>query len=217
MQLRNDSRGYGAVTKLLHWLTVAALAAQFLVGYRMATEADVADVDCDPPGEDISGGDLSDEEDDRLDRLEEECEAAQELLEDRADDLVGSAWDDLIAGNLSEAGLSLPEAHVLLGVAIIVLGVLRLGWRRAAPLPPWAPRLTTADRRAVHASETALLTLQFAVPVTGLLLVAGSDDLTWLHVAGHIAFFLALGAHLAMVLGRGLLPRMLPGARAARP
>jgi cytochrome b561 len=52
MHLRNGRHGYGAVTKLLHWLTVAAFAGQFLVGYSMATDADVADVDCDPPGED---------------------------------------------------------------------------------------------------------------------------------------------------------------------
>ena len=30
-----------------------------------------------------------------------------------------------------------------------------------------------------------------------------------LHVAAHVAFFVALAAHLGMVLGKGLLPRML--------
>lgn len=211
MRLRNDERGYGAVTKLLHWLTVLAFVAQFLVGYTMATEIDGDDVDCDPPGEDVSGGDLSDAEDARLDRLEEECEATQELREDRGEDLVGTAWDDLLTGDLGDAGLSLPEAHVLLGVAIIGLAGLRLLWRRVSPLPPWAPQLTAHERKVVHWTETALLTLQVVVPVSGLLLVAVNDDLVGLHVAGHVAFFVALAAHLALVLGRRLLPRMLPG------
>ncbi len=89
--------------------------------------------------------------------------------------------------------------------------MLRVLWRRLAPLPPWDSRLTEGDRRLVHATESALLTLQFLVPATGLALVLGGDDLLWLHIAGHIAFFLTLGAHLTMVLGKGLLPRMLPG------
>ena len=38
MQLRNGEWGYGAITKLLHWLTVAAFATQFAVGYTMDAE-----------------------------------------------------------------------------------------------------------------------------------------------------------------------------------
>jgi cytochrome b561 len=33
--LRNDSEGYGLVTKFLHWLMLGALTAQFVVGYSM--------------------------------------------------------------------------------------------------------------------------------------------------------------------------------------
>lgn len=33
MPLRNGPAGYGLVTKTLHWLTVAALVAQFAIGY----------------------------------------------------------------------------------------------------------------------------------------------------------------------------------------
>ena len=38
MPLRNGPHGYGLVTKLLHWATVAALAAQFVVGYVMLND-----------------------------------------------------------------------------------------------------------------------------------------------------------------------------------
>jgi cytochrome b561 len=178
MHLRNDQRGYGTITKLLHWSTVTAFAAQFLVGYTMVTDSEIAEVDCDPPGEDRSGGSSSDADEERLDRIEEQCEAAQDQREDQADDLVGTAWDDLLTGDLAPAGLSLPEAHVLLGVLIVALGVARLLRRRAAPLPPWDPRLTAAERRRAHDTESALLTLQFLVPATGILLVTGNDDLT---------------------------------------
>jgi hypothetical protein len=36
--LRNTESGYGSVTKWLHWSTVVALAAQFVVGYLLDDE-----------------------------------------------------------------------------------------------------------------------------------------------------------------------------------
>jgi cytochrome b561 len=46
MPLRNGPAGYGLVTKTLHWLTVAALAAQFAIGYGIdAVSAWVAGTD----------------------------------------------------------------------------------------------------------------------------------------------------------------------------
>jgi cytochrome b561 len=35
IRLRNHPRGYGLVTKVLHWATALLLLAQFLVGYSM--------------------------------------------------------------------------------------------------------------------------------------------------------------------------------------
>ncbi|WP_436699790.1 cytochrome b [Nocardioides sp. BYT-33-1] len=202
MRLRNGEHGYGAVTRTLHWLTVLLLAAQLVVGYTMATEARVARVDCDPVGEDRSGGDTSDVEDERLDRLEERCEARQDAREEAA-----------------EADEGAPSAlHVVLGALLLALAVARSAWRRLTPLPPWDPRLGRAGRRVLHATEVALLVSLFAMPLSGLLLIAGSDDLVALHVAAHLVFYAALAGHLAVVVSRGLVPRMLPGAqRRARP
>ncbi|GAA1536575.1 cytochrome b/b6 domain-containing protein [Nocardioides humi] len=191
MRLRNDEHGYGAVTRALHWVTVLLLAAQFVVGYTMEADDDrVVRVDCDPPGEDRSGGDTSDAEEDLLDRLEEECEERQERLEEAAEDRPS-------------------PAHVTLGLLLLVVALARVIWRRLTPLPPWDPRLGPAGRRLLHASEVSLLTMLFALPLTGLLLVIGSDDLVPLHVAAHVGFFAALAGHLAVVLGYRLLPRML--------
>lgn len=36
--MRNDADGYGVVTKTLHWVTVAALGAQLVVGYLLDDE-----------------------------------------------------------------------------------------------------------------------------------------------------------------------------------
>ncbi|CUR54963.1 membrane hypothetical protein [metagenome] len=213
MRLRNGDHGYGAVSKTLHWLTVLAFVGQFWVGYTLVNDDEAARVDCDPAGEARSGGDTTDAEEARLDRLEDQCDARQDRRDDEAEDAVATAWSDLGSGDLIGNGLSLPEGHVLLGLSIIALGLLRLLWRRMTSLPPWDPRLSTVNQRVVHATEVSLLALQFVVPATGILLVAGSDDLLALHIAAHVTFFAVLAAHLAMVIGKGLLPRMLPGGR----
>ena len=83
MTTTGEVRGYRTSQKVLHWLTVLAVAAQFTVGYNLDL-----DDDCDPAGEDRSGGDTSDAEEELLDRLEDLCET-------RADDydLLGGGFD----------------------------------------------------------------------------------------------------------------------------
>ncbi|MDR7254017.1 cytochrome b561 [Nocardioides sp. BE266] len=182
------ARGYRGSQKLLHWFTVLAVAAQFTVGYNL----DLDDEDCDPPGEDLSGGDTSDAFEDRLDRLEDQCEA-------RADDY------DLLGG-----GFDLAELHLVLGLTVLALGVVRPLWRRVAGLPPWSEHLSTGQRRLATWTERALMLLLVVVPLSGLVLVGtGDDDWLPLHVGAHIAFFVALAAHLSTNLRPAVLRRML--------
>jgi cytochrome b561 len=217
MRWRNGDQGYGIVTKVLHWATVALLAAQLAVGYVMDDDADVSDVDCDPAGEDRGGGDTTDAEEDRFDRLEEACEQAQDVREQDADDAVGSAWSDVWSGGLLDdsGGLGLPAWHVLLGLAIVAIGVLRVVWRRTTPLPPWDARLSRTDRKVLHHAERILLAMLFVVPATGIALVAGSTDLLPLHIAAHLCFYAALVAHVGVVVRRRTVGRMLRGRAAA--
>lgn len=198
MYLRNGTHGYGVVTKLLHWLTVALFALQFWVGYTMETDRDLERVDCDPAGERRSGGDTTDAEEERLDRIEEACEAREERREEQVEAL----------------GERPSGVHVVLGIAILLLGAVRVAWRRLGSLPPWSERLGPRGRRAEGAVEKVLLGLMFAVPASGLLLLV-TDDLVVLHVAAHVAFFMALAVHLGVALGHRLLPRMLPYARSS--
>jgi cytochrome b561 len=191
MRLRNGTHGYGLVTKLLHWGTVAALVAQFVVGYVMVAEGDFEKADCAI----------------EADRLEERCERQQELLEARAEDPLGTAYKDLGSGDILNGGLALPEVHVLLGLLVLVLALSRVVWRRTSGLPPWAEGLSEGEKTLAHWTEKVLLTLLFVIPLSGLLLVVVSYDLLPLHVAAHIGFFATVAAHLGLVLKHQLVDR----------
>ena len=192
MPLRNGPHGYGLVTKLLHWLTFAALATQFVVGYVMATD---------------DGGFEEAECDIRSDRLEEQCEQRQGSLEARADDPLGTAYSDLGSGEILTGGLNLPEVHVLLGLLVLVLAASRVAWRRTAGLPPWAEGLSSGERTLAHWTEKALLALLFLIPLSGLSLVLVSYDLLPLHIAAHFGFFAVIATHLGLVLKHQLVDR----------
>jgi len=108
-----------------------------------------------------------------------------------------------------DLGLNLPTAHVTLGLLIVLVAVVRIAWRRASGLPAWAEALTERERRWATTTERCLLALLVVVPLTGVALVLGDDDLLPLHIAGHVALYAAVAAHVALVLRRGLLARML--------
>jgi cytochrome b561 len=208
VSVRNGPHGYGGATRLLHWLTVVLVAAQFFVGYTMVAEAGADEVDCDPPGEARSGGDTTDAEEERLDRIEERCEAAQERSE--AENDPWASFSDLGSGDLWADGVSRADVHVLLGLSILLMAVARVLWRRVAGLPPWSDHLSEGERTLVHVTERALLVLLFVVPASGLLLVASDDD-DWLplHIAAHVVFFAVLASHLFTNLRPRILRRML--------
>lgn len=207
MRLRNGSHGYGVVTKLLHWATVAALLTQFVVGYVMVAEGDFEKADCDPAAASQDGGNVTDAAKARLDRIEEQCKQRQDALEARADDPLGTAYSDLGSGEILDQGLTLPEVHVLLGLLIMVLALSRVVWRRTSGLPPWAEGLTEGEKTLAHWTEKILLTLLFVTPLSGLLLVVVSYDLLPLHVAAHIGFFATIATHLGLVLKHQLVDR----------
>ncbi|MFB7104545.1 cytochrome b [Streptomyces hydrogenans] len=103
---------------------------------------------------------------------------------------------------------TLLTAHVLLGLAILLLGTVRLVWRLTTPLPPWAPTLGTFERRLAHWTETALYAVTFAIPLSGLaLVVSGEDSLLAAHVTAHVVFFIALVLHIGLVLKHQLVDR----------
>jgi cytochrome b561 len=110
--------------------------------------------------------------------------------------------DDVLDG-----GWSLLTVHMSLGVLIVLLACIRVAWRRLDGLPQWASTLSAAERRVATITERALLVMLFAVPITGLTLVLGDDDLLPLHVAAHVVFFVALAAHVGLVLKHQVVDR----------
>lgn len=206
MHWRNGEHGYGLVSKILHWVTVLALAVQFWVGYTMEADENAFLADetrleqLEERAKDLEG-DARDAAREEVDRLEDELDA-------RADE----AEDQFVRDALTRPTQpSLPLAHVALGVLIIGLGVARILWRRTG-LPPWADHLGGTARAIAGATEKALIASLFVVPASGLLLLFAGSDWLALHVAAHIAFFVAVTAHVGLHLAHarhGHLRRML--------
>jgi cytochrome b561 len=207
MQLRNGAHGYGVVTRFLHWLTVAAILGQFVVGYTMdfdeaSDRAKDRFKDEASRLEDAEGrGETAEEQ------VEAEIEAREDTLDAGKDHQASEVFSDVLTGNASSDGLSLPELHVSLGLFVLVLAVVRLVWRRTTPLPPWAEHLSAGERRLEGLLEKLLLALLFVVPATGLLLVAAGDDWLPVHVAAQIVFLVAIAAHVGLVLRHTVVRR----------
>lgn len=210
MPLRNGEHGYGVVTKALHWLTVLAIAGQFLIGLTMESDDAAFEHEKDrieileDAGKDLpkERGDLAEDAfDDEIDRLEDELDAREE-------EYVRAAFSDVMSGRFLSDGVSLPEVHVLLGLSIIFLGLLRVAWRLTTPLPPWAPYLRPGERRLEAVLEKLLLTLLFVVPVTGLVLVASGDD-DWLpgHITAQVVLIAVIAVHVGLVLSHTVIRR----------
>lgn len=208
MRLHNGEHGYGAVTKVLHWLTVAAVLSQFVVGCTM--EFDQAAERREERLEDLQDrleeqaegqGEQAEE------RLEAEVERREAALEASEDDQISGVFYDVVSGGATADGVSLPELHVSIGLFIIVLAALRLLWRRATALPPWAEHLSGRERGLEARLEKVLLALLLAVPATGLLLVTAGDDWLPLHVAAQIAFLVAIATHVGLVLKHTVIER----------
>lgn len=102
---------------------------------------------------------------------------------------------------------ALLTVHVVLGLTVLAIAVLRLWWRRRTPLPPWAPALSPGARRLAHHTERALYASLFAIPLSGLWLVLVSDDALALHVTFHGVFFVAFAAHAGLVLKHQVVDR----------
>lgn len=208
MRLRNGDQGYGAVTKTLHWLTVLAVALQLAIGLTMDADsaADRAEDEVDAfeeRGEEDaeSRGEAAEE------RFEAEVERREEAADALADSAGGEALGDVVTGTAFRDGLTGMEAHVLVGLTVLGLGLARMVWRRTTPLPPWAKHLSDRERRVESWLEKALLSLLLVVPATGLALVLGSGDLLPLHVAAQVALLSVVAAHVGLVMKHTVLRR----------
>jgi cytochrome b561 len=66
------------------------------------------------------------------------------------------------------------QLHKSIGVTILLLAVVRLGWRLAHRPPPLPAAIPALERRAAHAGHWLLYFLLFALPLSGWALVSVS-------------------------------------------
>lgn len=197
MRLRNGEHGYGVVTKALHWLTVAAVVAQFAVGWTMGADETRLELD-------------KDEIKQLEDFAKHQDEATEEWIENEIDRLEGgldAREDSYFADAFTQEGLSLPEVHVLLGLSIILLALIRVLWRATTSLPPWADHLSAGERWLEARMEKALLTLLLVVPPTGLAVLALGEDWLPLHITAQLVLLAAIAIHVGLVLKHTVVHR----------
>ncbi|MDX1883410.1 cytochrome b [Mycolicibacterium sp. 120270] len=209
MALRNGEHGYGVVTKLLHWLTVFAISGQFLVGWTMEADDEIVRLEkARIDALEDAGKELAKERGDFAeDAFKADIDRMKEDLKAYKDEYMSSAFSDVFSGSVFNDGLSLPEVHVLLGLSILALGLLRVVWRLLTPLPPWAPFLRPGERRLEAVLEKVLLTLLFVVPASGLLMIAVGVDWLPVHISAQVVLLAVIAVHVGLVLSHTVVRR----------
>src|SRR5579863_5067280 len=77
---------------------------------------------------------------------------------------LATLWDDLPNGPKK---LTLLARHKSIGITVLILALLRLGWRWANPTPALPDDLTPYERTLARLTHALLYVLLFAVPLTG--------------------------------------------------
>src|ERR1700740_3560192 len=103
---------------------------------------------------------------------------------------------------------SLADYHVLasihrpLGVAILILVVVRFVVRRLSRLPPFPPTMSHLERRAATAAEYMMYGLMFALPLVGWRMLSAARYPVMLYGSVHLPFILPHDALLYAILRR---------------
>src|SRR5215510_8830179 len=103
---------------------------------------------------------------------------------------------------------SLADYHVLvslhrpLGVAILILVVVRFVVRRLSRLPPFPPTMSRLERRAAAASEHTMYGLMLALPLVGWSMLSAARNPVMLFGSVHLPFILPHDALLYATLRR---------------
>jgi cytochrome b561 len=90
----------------------------------------------------------------------------------------------LWAGQLhGMAKLAMLARHKSVGITILMLAVVRLGWRLVNPTPPLPPTLKPYERFLANFTHAALYVLIFAMPITGWIMTSARGfPASWFNV-----------------------------------
>lgn len=153
---------------------------------------------------------------------------------DESSTAFGAEWDTVF------------DWHATLGLSVLVMAVVRLGWRGRTALPPWALGLSTGEQQLAHRTEQVMYAVMFVKPVSGYVLAGAAghkidlfgvvgignpfganealnDIALAFHILSGVAFLIAWVIHVGQALRHqfvkrdGLLERMLPGTPRPRP
>ncbi|HEX2816061.1 MAG TPA: cytochrome b/b6 domain-containing protein, partial [Phenylobacterium sp.] len=84
---------------------------------------------------------------------------------------VSIAWR---MGAKTPEGFALIQLHKSIGISILVLSIIRLGWRLTNPPPPEPPGLATWERVLSQIVHWAFYVIMIGMPLTGWLMVSAS-------------------------------------------
>jgi cytochrome b561 len=102
--------------------------------------------------------------------------------------------------------VSLADYHVLmsihrpLGIAILILVVVRFVNRQLSPLPPFPATMSRAERRVAHGSELTMYGLMLVLPLVGWGMLSAARYPIVLYGPLHLPFILPQNAMLYAVL-----------------
>lgn len=94
--------------------------------------------------------------------------------------VVFNLWLGLAHDSLPPAWPVIP-VHKSIGLTVLALTLVRIGWRLSHPAPPLPPTLPAWERIAAHATHFGFYILLLALPMTGWAMVSGAkrSPLTW--------------------------------------
>jgi cytochrome b561 len=95
---------------------------------------------------------------------------------------------------------ALLSIHRPLGIAVLIVIVVRFVVRRLSPLPPWPPTMSHLERRAATASEYAFYGLLFIQPLVGWGMLSAARYPIVLFGPVHLPFILPHDAMLYAIL-----------------
>lgn len=95
--------------------------------------------------------------------------------------ILGNVAGALIADSADRATAgAIMAMHKSIGITVLVLSLVRLGWRLAHGFPPLPAHTPRWDAVAARANHIAFYVLMIAVPLAGWIMVSGGDrPLTW--------------------------------------
>lgn len=76
---------------------------------------------------------------------------------------------------LGFAQSALYEWHKSVGIVAFIVALVRYVWRRATPLPDWAPNLSPGEQQTTHWVERLLYVCMFVMPLSGFVFVMAGN------------------------------------------